>query len=1388
MRIFGKVLQTLRLSRRQPNFKPRRYSSILCSHNSARRTNLHNRNSKHGSIRSMAAKSDSSNKGNDISKTSLTNILPVALIQSKSATTSTKIMLIPLNLFDGDDDASKNTMKTLSIIREHARQIEAFTENVMGTAESTQYGVPLASNNAGALMDQCSGKDDVTLWTHDEEISNSHALQPSEETIKSNHISLYEKLERAMAEQERNRIETHDCYEVAAWNSSKRDLVVYVPENLEQKLQQMAIASMQLIFEMDMSNIRDAIFRSAALEKINMFKPPTPKTLEDPTVKIEANLDLGKDKMESTIPLDFNAMIQGTVEIDPSKYTPSVLGEIKVPEFNDCVTTIAANICSTALQKGFPADLSRMAYSTKSPAKNKSANRDPHIVCVRDGSKGCVSPGNADYPKFKPQDANTQQAKEKTNKASISSEISLLSSSEIIDAYNSRGLMSCKAYARALIEATKRRAEIANKGSVPCDDKKSVKKEAFKKKDKCGDTKNNPCTKPLIDECGNEIKKNCPTRKKKDKKKDPCKGDDPCKKAASKDEGSCTTPGVPKPCAGKRKKKPTKDKGKKDICGNAKKGNRCNTETDACQQEKKRPKPKKKKCDLGDPCKDPCLNINEQSDKNKKEFSSGKDNKCKMVKSLCDMNKSQSSTCASDKAAKKSKSTSDVKKTDSKCESSKAKKTTSSKSKCKPFNSASSKDSNKSKCGSDGKSGGKAKNLCDVKKPPSKPATNKECKRYEGFCKSKDSKTSCSSDKGPGKKSNADKSGSKCKPIKSLCDAKKSKSDKKPDCKSESKPKSASKCKPIKSLCEAKKSASSDKKSSSKSADCKTTKSSSPKSDSKDHCQTKKKSTKPNCKTKPGSSAKKYSTLANNKSFVEMSPIKRYFSTIPVYSIPRGFISWRQFSSKKSGKGKKKGNKDDGMCAQYQSKPKIKRTDKLERRKPKLDCYSDPDECQEQACKDPMKSSCANIKKENENPSALRFRTCLHMTNRFPVLHKRNYGTDSCNENRARCYEEDAKNYESEKEQEIEECTDEENTDSYLINKTRNEVIRILEPCTVERCLEALPKFNEYDVLIRTEAVALSGSDLHYYETGGQSYPGMTLGHDASGIVQEVGCSITKIRPGDRVVVESGLACGICDYCKKGCYNICNNLIFNGFLRKYQVHPADLCHKIPADVDMIEATLTQTLALGCQACFKAQVLPTTNVLIIGAGPTAISAALCARAIGVGNICVASTIKEPLETIEKTFHFKCMHYDADMQYCMILECLYSALHDWPDAVINCAVSEKSMNLSVMALKPCGICILAECDAECACFNAMDVLMKNLKLIPSFRSINMFPTALQLIDGGKAPIGRLVANVFQWSKVEVAFRKALHESNIGNKKVVIRCAEEDKDIYKKEDCKT
>ncbi|XP_067619938.1 uncharacterized protein [Eurosta solidaginis] len=1516
MRIFGKVLQTLRLSRRQSNFKPRRTSSFLCYHSFVRRSTLNNsRIIKNVTTRTVSSKSDSSGKGCNISKAHMANILPVALIQSKSPTTTTNIMLIPLNLLDVDEESNKKAMKTLSVIREHARQIEAFTENLMDTSDPALYNVQLPPTNATTLPDQYSAQEDVTLWSQNEEASGSHAHQPAEESRNCGNVSLYENLERAVAEQEMNRIEAHDCYDVAAWNSTKRDLAVIVPESLEEKLQQMAISSMQLAFEMDMSNIRDAIMRSAAIRNINLFKPPTPKSLQDPTLTMKANLDLKKNDAKNTIPLDFNAIIQGTVEIDPSKYTPTNLGEIKVPEFSDCVTAIAANICSTALQKGFPADLSRMAYSTNTPCtEKKSTERNPHIVCVREGSKGCVSPGNAVYPNFIPKDSSgaatvsndaAGSGKDKTDGTCISSEISLLSSSEIIG-YNSRGLMSCKAYALALIEATKRRAVITKTKTEPKTESKDTK-EAKRKKDKCGDPKNNPCTKPIIDECGNEVKKNCPDRKK-EKKKDKCPNDDPCKKAdGNSNEKETLQMDSKTPCGGKNKNKNQgKDDEKTTGCGKPKnKGNRCNSDSDACKKPKECPKPKKQKCDLGDPC-NPCEKSKKKSEpKPKKTCSSSP----VLYSEECPLPTKQTNNFAKEckgkevqemLSMKKSKSTSDVTKCGNKSEQKRGKssdpsknsESSNSKKKCVPF--VGGKKSNNSKCeppkksAADSKCAATKKSACDSKSEapvksasgskcgapkksasdskcgkskeseseskcgaPKKSASDskcgaksdksnkEECKRYEGFCSTK-KKSACSSDKKTScsdAKKSEDKSVNKCKNINSPCDLKKSKSSYSGD--KESSGDSGKKCKPTKSLCDLKKSSSSgdkskssctkdeksssisdqkckksknlcgEKKSTSKAAsECKSEKKSKAgsentpneckyekKSKSDSECKSEersnsdckaKKKTAPNCKksasgSKSGSDSacKKYSTFTHSTPISEIFAGKRYFSTSATYKIPQGPISWRHFSSKKGSKGKKSGQ-ESSMCMKHKTPRRTKRVDVLKRKKPK-DCYTESEDmCQERTCKDPKESSCADRdKKENKSPMSLSLRKCLRIAGPLTSLKKRYYGSDICKQTNAECYDDTTTDNECENKDKYDrdECDVKDENDTNLINDTRNEVVRIMEPCTVERCLEAIPNFSEYDVLVRTAAVAISGSDLHYYETGGKCYPGMTLGHDATGVIEEVGCSIKKLRPGDRVVVESGLACGICDYCKRGCYNICNQLIFNGFLRKYQVHPADLCHKIPGDVCLLEATLTQTLTLGCQACFKAQVLPTTNLLVIGASPTAISTALCARAIGVHNICIVSTMKDPLDMIETTFDFNCMHYEQDMQYGMILECLYSHLHDWPDAVINCAISEKTMNLAVMALKPCGICVLAECDTECACFNAMDVLMKNLKFIPSFRSINMFPTALSLIQGGMAPIGLLVAKIFEWQEVEKAFRRALCESNVGYRKVIVRCMEEE-----------
>nr|MDT0664303.1 alcohol dehydrogenase catalytic domain-containing protein [Micromonospora sp. DSM 115978] len=87
------------------------------------------------------------------------------------------------------------------------------------------------------------------------------------------------------------------------------------------------------------------------------------------------------------------------------------------------------------------------------------------------------------------------------------------------------------------------------------------------------------------------------------------------------------------------------------------------------------------------------------------------------------------------------------------------------------------------------------------------------------------------------------------------------------------------------------------------------------------------------------------------------------------------------------------------------------------------------------------------------------------------------------------------------------------------------------------------PKILEpTDAVVRITASAICGTDLHLVRG---TMPGMkegtVLGHEAVGVVEEAGDGVRNLRPGDRVVVPSTIACGTCSYCRAGYYAQCDN-------------------------------------------------------------------------------------------------------------------------------------------------------------------------------------------------------------------------------------------------------
>ena len=123
------------------------------------------------------------------------------------------------------------------------------------------------------------------------------------------------------------------------------------------------------------------------------------------------------------------------------------------------------------------------------------------------------------------------------------------------------------------------------------------------------------------------------------------------------------------------------------------------------------------------------------------------------------------------------------------------------------------------------------------------------------------------------------------------------------------------------------------------------------------------------------------------------------------------------------------------------------------------------------------------------------------------------------------------------------------------------------------------------------------------------------------------GKNVKTLKPGDRVAIEPGYPCRMCDVCKIGRYNLCPDMTFaatppvDGNLRQYYCHPADFCFKIPDSMTMEEAALMEPTAVAVHSCRRAGVELGKTVLICGAGPIGLVNVVTSLAMGATEVVV-----------------------------------------------------------------------------------------------------------------------------------------------------------------------
>jgi threonine dehydrogenase-like Zn-dependent dehydrogenase len=168
-------------------------------------------------------------------------------------------------------------------------------------------------------------------------------------------------------------------------------------------------------------------------------------------------------------------------------------------------------------------------------------------------------------------------------------------------------------------------------------------------------------------------------------------------------------------------------------------------------------------------------------------------------------------------------------------------------------------------------------------------------------------------------------------------------------------------------------------------------------------------------------------------------------------------------------------------------------------------------------------------------------------------------------------------------------------------------------------------------VMVEIKAVGICGSDVHYHQHGRIGdfvvREPMVLGHEAAGRVVALGPGVTGLALGDRVAIEPGIGCGTCAVCKAGRYNLCADMRFlatppvHGALCNLLVHPAHLCHKLPASVTYEEGAMCEPLSVAIYAARRSNLQLGDSVLITGAGPIGLLVAMVARAHGARRVTI-----------------------------------------------------------------------------------------------------------------------------------------------------------------------
>lgn len=322
------------------------------------------------------------------------------------------------------------------------------------------------------------------------------------------------------------------------------------------------------------------------------------------------------------------------------------------------------------------------------------------------------------------------------------------------------------------------------------------------------------------------------------------------------------------------------------------------------------------------------------------------------------------------------------------------------------------------------------------------------------------------------------------------------------------------------------------------------------------------------------------------------------------------------------------------------------------------------------------------------------------------------------------------------------------------------------------------PVPGEGEVLVRVKACAVCGSDVHGIDgSTKRRQPPVIMGHEAAGVIEQVGAGVNGYKAGDRVTFDSTIYCGTCERCQAGLVNLCANRRVlgvscddyrqDGAFAEFVLVPQHILYKLPDKVSYTQAAMVEPLAIAMHAATRTQVKESACVLIAGVGTIGMLTLQVVKSMGAGILIAADVDDAKL---------------AEAKANGATHCFNSASKDALDNIISAGGGEgvdiafdavgigETVNLCIDSVKLNGAVVLVGNLMPAIQFPLQKVVTRQLSLFGSCASAGEYAACLDLIAAGIVDTDKMISRSVPLSEGGEWINRA-YEREKGLNKIVL-----------------